>query len=681
MDSRRLRCSVALVALLGVCLVASKFSLGSLWSLNFYAYLPGVYWYVAGILAIASIALVLPVKSFDRIEEMKFPFSFPWDWSIWKQVVTIVVLGAIFYLLRLDIFLYGDGYHVISDFAQQAKPIHRWTEPFMVPVVRAVQRALGDPSANTAQQAFQILSVVSGSVVLLNYWGLVRSLAQESSMRWLVVVTLTFSGTIVFFLGYVEYYPIASAAMATFVNFGVRFLIRRESTDIVVATLAFLIGSCLHLALLALTPGIVFLWFLRVSCFMRTKPRTLLAFLLIALSMAIGGSIIWKVVSDSTLQRIFLPLLNGRLRSPDYAILSTKHLLDILNLATLVFPCWIALVTLAIGMGDAKERVGRDGGSIRLFFAWTSLGPMIFLFIVDPLFGMAIDWDLMALTLFVPGLWLLYEVTIKRSSLPGRVILAYALSAAVVLIGFVGCMYNQRAATARFRSALDYYGTKNRGGWYVLYNFCVDRGNEEGRRLALEGISRWFPEEALLPKAYAALDRADYTSARSLALQMVQVDPERADYLQAAAKAYRGLGLVDSAAVMYRKALHSRPLDAHLRNEYGQLLIAAGDFSGALDEFRKAQIDDPTFGSIREGIALVYVRTGHLGNAQLVADSLLMTDKNSPGGHLISMIVALGRADTSAAQGHFSAFSQFGSGRSDFNSITSYYNFLRSWHP
>ena len=183
--------------------------------------------------------------------------------------------------------------------------------------------------------------------------------------------------------------------------------------------------------------------------------------------------------------------------------------------------------------------------------------------------------------------------------------------------------------------------------------------------------------EALLPQTYAALDRHEFAKARGLALQMVRVDPNRADYLQAAAKAFKGLGMLDSAVTLYKQALMSQPHDGPLRNELGQLYLSGGNFRLALEVFNRALLDDPELDVIREGIALVYIRTGTLDSAQIVANSLFARNTDSPGAHLLELVFCLAKADTLQARYHCACFARFGSKRSDYRGILDYYSSLR----
>jgi len=57
-----------------------------------------------------------------------------------------------------------------------------------------------------------------------------------------------------------------------------------------------------------------------------------------------------------------------------------------------------------------------------------------------------------------------------------------------------------------------------------------------------------------------------------------------------------------------------------------------------------------------------------------LADALFEMDKNSPGGHLVKMVIALWNNERKTAKYHYPEYLQYGQDRPDYDRISQYYS-------
>ncbi|HKK20178.1 MAG TPA: hypothetical protein VJ983_01815, partial [candidate division Zixibacteria bacterium] len=99
-------------------------------------------------------------------------------------------------------------------------------------------------------------------------------------------------------------------------------------------------------------------------------------------------------------------------------------------------------------------------------------------------------------------------------------------------------------------------------------------------------------------------------------------------------------------------------------------------YDEALRIERAAHTTDPGKTYISETLGLIYIYLKRFDRADAIADSLFLADSTSPGGHLLKMTIALNKGETEAARDHYEAYVKYGKGRSDYQNIKSYYDYL-----
>ena len=662
--------SLALLLTLGLFGLASFYPIAGMWGINHLRFLPNLFTYLYWAVCILTVILLfvnIPVSGLQGA--LKRIDNFLWGKKPWGKLTLVVLFVLLFYFFRTETHFLGDGYGWLSILGGGEGYYHKWTEPGSIFLVRRLQMLMGGYTQQTALRTFQILSILSGGIVIYNLVSILKRLYGSPEARLFGLVTLLGSGAILLFFGYVEFYHVLWAAATIFINVSLKYL--DEGCGLWWVVASFLVAILMHMQALYFIGGLLFVLFSKRFLKNGTHPlrmRWLVAFSIVALS----GILVfrWLYTTRIDVETTFLPLFTGRPQSPDYAILSTKHIADIINLVLLIFPG--ALVILALWFRQLKRLILNPTAT---FLGLLSVGSLAFLVAVDPTLGMARDWDLMSLTLLPPVLLLLLQIDRGGSWLTGRTILVYALVCICIALPFLATATVEGPSADRFYSLLRYYGSKNRGGWATLVYYYRDKGNQKRYQELLQEMGGLFPDYRKLRQAYSYLENGDYNMSLKLAQGLVNRDPYQPDFLQILGNVYGRLGKYDLAKKYYGQAIKLKPHHAIL-NELGQLYLKQQQYLEASAVFKKAHKQAPRETPIMEGLGLAYIWLGHLDSASAVADTLFLQDKNSPGGHLMRMVIALRYGNSGKAKHHFQEYLKYGSNRSDYDNIREYYSFL-----
>ncbi|HWR83718.1 MAG TPA: tetratricopeptide repeat protein [Candidatus Deferrimicrobium sp.] len=662
--------SAAVVATLALFGIASFYPLQSMWGINHLAFLPDTFKYVFWAVAAIVMTLLIPPLSRPRLESaLDGVAHFIWDRGIWPRLLIAGVFTAAFIFFKTETHFLGDGYGWLSILGSGEGYYHKWTEPGSIWLVRKLQALLGGYTPETALGAFRIVSFASGGLFVFAGLGILQRLCCSTEVRLLGVVSLLGSGGILLFLGYVEFYHLLWAATSVFIYVSLRCL--QDGRGLGWVFLAFFVSALMHMQAIYFIGGFMFLVFhRRLSTEGILRRRSVWLMGLAALGLSGTALFGWLYSTRLEVETTFLPLFSGRPKSPDYAAFSPKHLLDILNLALVMWPGAVMLLSLA------PRKSGKPAvDSTALFLGLLSCGSVAFLFFVNPTLGMARDWDLMSLTLLPP--FLLFLRLLDRRGLFVRWPIAGAY---VLVVLFMSCCYltvstREQPSVSRFHSLLRYYGPMSRGGWATLAYYFRDRGDERRyQRIAAE-MDDLYPEYRELKHIYALLETGEYREALLIAERLVEANPYEPDFLQVAGNVYGKLGRFDLAERFYEQAVKLKPHHMIL-NEYGQLMMKQQKHDQALRLLKRARRLAPHVTAVAEGVGLACFHLGHLDSTSAMADTLFMQDEHSPGGHLLEMVIAISRNDKAKARFHFEQYVRYGSHRSDYKSIREYYSYL-----
>jgi Tfp pilus assembly protein PilF len=663
---------LALWATLGLFGVASYVPWYGMWGINHLAFLTNGWWLVFWITVAVVLFLTIMRDPTPRLDGTLSAISdLIFERGVWPRLAVVAGFGIVFWGLRVPTHFLGDGYTLLSGLGRGEVYIVKWTEPGSVWLIRFLQRLSGQYTKDTALFSFQILSIISGAIVVHNLILICRRIMQSASIRVLGLTVLLFSGVVLLWCGYVEFYPTLWAFASTFLLLLIRYTQTGRGLPIVVGL--FLATCLVHLQAVCYLPGLAYAivhkeWEIRRG---KSLGRTWLFAGLVVVCFSTFG-FFWLYSTSIEFETMFLPFFNGRPHSPEYAVLSPKHLIDSLNQVLLMFPAFTAVIAVLIPSGRRKPN-GRGGllGTLRLCAA----GSLAFLLLVDPVIGLARDWDLMSLTLFLPILLTLALLN-QVNALSTRLIISILVLSLGLTGTFVAANVGKASSENRFHELLRYYGTKNRSGWVIFSTYYAEQRNTGAVSNVRKEMSQLFPEDRRLNDAYSLVARGNADSALTLARQLVRLDPYRGDYYQILGNAHGKLGHLDSADANYRIAMRLTPYSPMLKNEYGQLLIKEQRYGDARTFFKRIRDYDRSIMQVAEGLALTYYYLRNDDSALALADTLFSADPHSAGGHLIYMIVSLRQGDTATARQHYEQYLIFGKSRSDYEGIREHYQYL-----
>jgi general stress protein CsbA len=662
---------IALYATMTLFAVSSAIPLNSMWGINHLAFLSGGWWWVFAVVMSAMVVLTLlrePTPQLDRLIEWTSDFLF--KRGVWPKVGVATACMILFWVCRTPTHFLGDGYTLLGGLGKEGAYIVKWTDPGAVLLIRLFQSISGVYTKTSALVTFQVLSVVSGWIVVFNAFAISRYLSSENRSRLLALIGILSSGTILLFCGYVELYPPLWLLASTFFVFALRYLRGRGGP---LPLLMMLAATCaVHLQALVLLPGVAYAILNREYHEKRgIRFGRGLGLIILGTVMCGFAAYVWLYSTRIEFETIFLPLFRGRPRSPEYAVFTLQHMLDIANLILLIYPLILPFIVLAIRTKGEDQR-----DSVRTTLWLFAGGSSLFLVLVDPVLGLGRDWDLFSLTVLPLMLVVLFQARRGMAKLVSRKVVTFALVGWFIAGSYVLMNTDVSTTENRIHELLRYYGTKNRSGWSILSNYYREAGNRSRRHDIATEMGNYFPEDTLLVRAYDLFDQGDYRGARNLAHQLVLLDPFRGDYYQILANAQGKLQEFDSSETNYGIAIRLIPYNAMIKNELGQVYLSERKYGEAESMFRRILDYDPSLTMVSEGLALAYYYQGLDDSALRIADGLFASNSSSPGGHLIYLIVNLRNGDLIAARQHYEAYLVSGKTRSDYAGIRDHYNYL-----
>jgi tetratricopeptide (TPR) repeat protein len=653
------------IGLVLLCFIIASFSgWDSLWGVNHLRFLPLSYTIAFFLISVLILIIWLWPNGDNRARKIIDGIDrLLWSKSKIARLVLTLSLIIPFFIFRVKAPLLGDSLTWLGIFSHGESYILKWAEPGAILILRNLQNLLGGYSHETALMAFQIMSITSGVIFIYNIISIIGLICKTALGRFLALTTIFFSGALLLFFGYIEFYPIVWAAVSIFLNLAIRYLENGQNFWVVI--LAYIICFLMHLQTLYLLPGVAFLIILKAKS--KSWRRI---FLYLSGLGTIGGVafLIWLQSTRIEFQVLLLPLFKGRSPAADYAVFSFIHLADILNLIFLVFPCVLALIAIWILYGKKKfdENVSR-------FLALISAGSLLFLVLFGAAITMGRDWDIMSLSLLAPALLILYQIDRAQPQISEKIIISYSLCAGFMTICFLSTAIAIKPAENRFATLLN---ARNEAGWVIYANYFLEKGETNRFKEIIERQNEHFPNLKRLGNAYDLLESGRFGEAKIIAQDLAKQEPYNSNYLQILGNLYGKFNQFDSAEEYYNKALRLQPYSTTLMNEIGQLYIKEKQYDKAMSILKKAHSLSPEDTFIIESIALVDIQRRDYIHATGLADTLFITDKNSPGAHLISMIVAINNNDLPSCRYHYNEFRKYGKNRSDYARVIEYYRHL-----
>ncbi|MBN4057112.1 hypothetical protein JYU19_02250 [bacterium AH-315-J21] len=593
--------------------------------------------------------------------------------SIWAKGSFVyfgvaILAGAMFYFLRLETYFLGDGYNWISNFSNPDFYVAKFTEPLSTRLVRFMQLVQGEYTGESAILSFQILSIVSGVAATFFSLKLIRVLVESAPSRILGLVVWFSSGGMLLFLGYPEFYAPLWAVGAAFLYFSISYL--KESSSLWPSVGLFVFAMSIHLQAAYLAPAVLYLIYVSAKrrevfgSVRRLNSITKLLTVVLGIATLSGFVFFYETINS-----YFLPLFVGRPSSPDYTMFSLQHIGDIFNLVLMVFPGFVVLFALSLGSQNQKK----ESRIVGKFFQLVLLGSLTFLLTIDPVLGMARDWDLFSFTVVPLMFYLLHTIESKQISLPLTTMVSVALISVFMTTSYVVASVSRESSVERYHDLLNLYGAKHRGGWTILAEYYSERGDEAKTELIRQEMTKTFPDYEILSDIFEKFGANEWRAALKSASYLVSRDPNNVDFLQAQGTALARLRMTDRALVCYDKMIKLRPFAETYRVEKAQIFYFSKRYAEARAAIEGARKIAPSRDLVLEYVARILLSMNYTDSAFAIADSMLSQDEHSATGVLLKFFYYNENEESDSARAYFYKFREFGRSYYGYGSILNKY--------
>jgi len=659
---------ISLIATLGLIVLAVFVASGSLWGLNHFKYNTPYTWYLLGVLIVVTFYLAFGPFPQARLERMVERISgVIWGKSVLPRILFSLSCTVLFIVFRVQTAFLGDGFFLLNTFGREETYTSHFIKPVSIWIIKLVQQAFGGYTYWTALYTFQTISIVSGFFVVYNFIVIAGMLTKSAGGRLLALGTLLFSGWILLFFGYIEYYPMLWLAASFFIRFSISFLNGKAPFWIVL--LSFLVTISFHVEAIFYLPGVLYLGAFKLARrkLERMTPRTART-LMIVMIVAVPVVVLAAGQLLTSVQNPYLPLVSFQLRFPYYGVLSLNNLLEISNQILLCIPA--ILILLAPVFTGSRQKSDHTSRLLVLF----SFGSLAYLFTVDPKLGLARDFDMMSLTLFAPLLMLLYRIG-RHENLPLRTILISIVLSLVPTVSFLGANCSRSTSITRAHDLLRFYGAKQKQGWLSFANFLEADGQKELFNEVTTEINAAFPEEGKFATALSLISRGKLDDAEFLIQDLIKNRPDNGLYYAALANIRVSQGSYAEAIGLYKLALKTHP-NHEIYLGLGRAYLLAKDYPSAIQAFEKAREIAPSTEEILLELCKAYLLGGRTERAKAIADELLARNPKSPDGHIASMLYLVRSNRKAEAAQHYRAFLQYGAGHPDYDKVKQNYAWL-----
>ncbi len=570
--------------------------------------------------------------------------------TTWLAIIASLTLFLIFFLLRSEAHIYGNGFQIIRQLEDgqlgilQLAGLTTWLSVVAHFVVIQLLSLVADVSV---ANAFAVVDCVAGVAALWAIYRLSGLLAENILARlFIIICCLTGSATVLFF-GYVEFYAVPTMAALWTLYYSLYHVRTGHAEKAplvwgVVATLSY-------------WPAVSFLIVAVISILYRgDKKRRLpygLTFRSITIIALSGTSLVALLAQLAELSPWLLSI--WPMQGVSYAFLTPERWLDIFNLIIMVSPLGaILLITRFI------ERSRRGTNDIELnLLGLAALLSFVSTFWIEPSLGMPRDWAAFSLFGFPLTLWgvgWLYRYRLNKTINPVWLVPAIA----ILLVQIAPNIYEKNdlsRATEHLDGTLwgePHHQSSHRDAEAALgWGLTLDAEVTESA-LAERSLLRRLQTKISSPAAWHTLgliysrtnlpDSAFYCAGNAVAF-----DPENPSYLTRLAEMemQRGMFLQAIQHVVHSSSI--RPNDFDTEFLFGVILTRMKNFPDALDRFERAALLKPREAIVSLNIGLVFVKLQQSDSAYVYLNEALKSGLRSallleP---LIRVSIAVGKYD------------------------------------
>jgi len=589
-----------------------------LWGLNWYGYFD---WYVW--LALAAAILIVPVVLQGWRKDCEQPDSqavsgqslFPLF-----AFLIIIVAGFVFYFFRGQTHFLGDGYQLLS-WLQSDTHLKSWGKGTYL--VQSWVFSLIGGDRPDALPALQLVSYLSGLLLLLGAVISAARLFDGLTRRLLFVIGLAGGGYMLLFFGYLESYPLFVCSVGWFCLTGIMVSRGRAPRWLLLIPLA--LATMFHIFAVALLPGAVYIllqgssWGNRIAAMKRTTR--------VLMSVGIGAiglmAFFYLYLNSYFFRFNIVPLWPDRHTVEGYWLLSTDHLFDYFNQVFLLLPGVLILVSLFFS-ARVRARVIQPDCLFLLFVLMPSFG---LVFLANPGLGMPRDWDLFSFA-GLPLVILFYYLLLDRDGPHhGARIAILGITLGLLLLGpRVATQVDPELGIALFDryAALD--RIRNSSGRFILREYLKKHGREDEAERRRRIDNEILPEGEWVETARKLIAEGRTQAGAALLFRAIESDPSQYMAWGNLGAAYSQHGLYDSARYYLEIAAARMPFNASIYINLADVLVALEEYDRAEKLFLEACELAPDNFVPRRLLLRLYDRRSRFEDYQVLLERL--TERN-----------------------------------------------------
>ncbi len=615
---------------------------GRFWGFNHFQYIPGgltaAFLLTAG-LALAAAFMPGAAELGERWAAIFDDLFFASSFRLLNRAAVTAVAVFFFLIFSCPTHFLGDGYGYLEIFNRGLADFESGGMGAAL-LISGLQKVIG--GENSALGAFRALSIISGALYIWLLFAMAGNAVSSPVKRLLIVAGGLCSGVILLFFGYVEFYPGIWPIFFAVLYFGLKS--PYEGKNIAWAWGLTALGIFYHLQMLILVPAVVYLTFSDgIGARLFRRFRIYIWLLAAAAGVVLAILIFNRIRDDIAFENLFLPLFKGKPIDPDYAVVSLKHLLDIFNLLMLVVPSIFLLLPLT-GRGKKQDSLSRS----RVFLLLTGLAGLAFVFFIDPQLGMARDWDLFSLPVWVFIMMAILYITDEAAPTLKRFLPVLIIFPAMFTMPYLITNMSQRASLQYAESAVRLDPAKTFGAFSVLKEMA-EKERDVNRFDSLKAIYERNYPVSRYNQVMEKLDANDFEEAMRL-FASLPANRFDGDWQRIRSRYYYLRGEFAKAMEHIDYAIRLRPQEAEYYWQRGMIYFSMGKFELSLTDMGRAYGRDPKNLRILDALAYMFSQAGQPDSTVYYGEKLVGLDSTAMGGYylLAKAYDRLSRADKAA---------------------------------
>lgn len=527
----------------------------------------------------------------------------------------------ILWFCRMPTNLLGDGYTIIHNIGDELPVVFKWSEIGAVGTIFYISRLVPLEGLERAVVAFGIVSVISGAITIFFFLAIAGELGRSAQQRLFTFLLLIFSGWMLLFFGYAENYPMLWPFITAYLFFSIRYC--RGQGSLFVPLIILLVAIFLHLQVMFFATSFFVVALSRGRgrhFFNRYKKLVWIAGGIVGLA---GLFLFIEKYNNAIEFRVhFLPLFEGRPRTPYYAVFSPAHLGDILNEFSLLIPLWPLLL-----FAGWRGWWSRKFTAVDWYLVAFSAGGLILLLMLDPRIGMGRDWDLFALTALGPALLLIRCLWNEGAKAP--------IPFGMVFLGLV-CLFPFFVTNLGYRTSADYLKylldldrPLSKPGIVMLRDYYADMGDKvQADSLNKVAIIN-YPAESKGRWAYKISGQGRFDEALSTADSLLRADPYASESYNLMGSVYFQRGMITQAIKHFEVAVKLKPYDYYSLTNLGLSYLRDKKYQPMMEVLRRAQNVAPEYDQMLQAIAQGFYRMRRYDSAYVYGQDLIRLDSAS----------------------------------------------------